>query len=107
MDGLGHVIHERLFTVELAEGREPRLQEPDVLGNLTPTVASDGLPAAASLPEPTAWLNEHALAPFIGEVRAERLSEVDRIADHVELSLTEVLGRIDQEIGRAVEEVDK
>ena len=107
VDGLGHVIHERLFTVELAEGREPRLQEPDVLGNLTPTVASDGLPAAASLPEPTAWLNEHALAPFIGEVRAERLSEVDRIADHVELSLTEVLGRIDQEIGRAVEEVDK
>ena len=44
VDGLGHVIHERLFTVELAEGREPRLQEPDVLGNLTPTVASDGLP---------------------------------------------------------------
>ena len=107
VDGLGHVIHERLFTVELAEGREPRLQEPDVLGNLTPTVASDGLPAVASLSEPTAWLNEHALAPFIGEVRAERLSEVDRIADHVELSLTEVLGRVDQEIGRAVEEVEK
>ena len=107
VDGLGHVIHERLFTVELAEGREPRLQEPDVLGNLTPTVASDGLPAVASLSEPTAWLNEHALAPFIGEVRAERLSEVDRIAEHVELSLTEVLGRVDQEIGRAVEEVEK
>ncbi len=107
VDGLGRVIHERLFTLELAEGGAPRLREPDVLGNLTPTSVSDGLPAAASLPEPTAWLNRHALAPFIGEVREERLAEVERIAEHVELSLTEVLQRIDQEIGRAAEEVEK
>ncbi len=107
VDGLGHVIHERLFVVELAETGEPRLREPDILGNLTAAAAPDGLPAAASLPEATEWLHEHALGPFIAEVRLERLEEVDRIAEHVELSLTEVLQRIDQEIGRASEDLDK
>ena len=40
-------------------------------------------------------------------MKEERIPEVDRIAEHVELSLTEVLGRVDLEIGRAQEEVDR
>jgi len=105
VDGIGHVIHERLFTVELTDDGTPCLREPDVLGDLSPATASTELPSLALLPEATAWLNEHALVPFINEVRAERLAEVERIAEHVELSLTEVLQRIDEEIGRAAEEV--
>ena len=104
VDGIGHVIHERLFTVELSEGGEPRLREPDILGNLSPAATPGGLPPIVSMPEATAWLNEHAFTPFMDEVRAERLPEVERIADHVELSLTEVLLRTDQEIGRATED---
>ena len=105
VDGLGHVIHERLFTVELSEGGEPSLREPDILGNLNPASTPGSLPPIVSLPEATAWLNENAFTPFIDEVRAERLPEVERVADHVELSLTEVLLRTDQEIGRATEDV--
>ena len=114
VDGLGQVIHERLFTVELANDGSPCLREPDVLGNLSPTGACGDLPplssvpaqaGVAALPEVTAWLNENALAPFIDEVRSERLAEVERIGEHVELSLTEVLQRIDEEIGRAADEV--
>ncbi len=105
VDGLGHVIHERLYVVELSEEGTPRLSEPSVLGNLTPAEPPDDLPAVASLPEADAWLNEHAFRPFIDEVRAERFSEVERIANHVELSLTEVLARSDQEIGRANEDM--
>ena len=107
VDGLGQVIHERLFTVELANEGPPCLREADVLGNLSPTALSGDRPPVATLPEATAWLNENALIPFINEVRAERLDEVDRISEHVELSLTEVLQRIDEEIGRAAEEVDQ
>ena len=107
VDGLGQIIHERLFTVELAGDGSPCLREPDVLGNLSPTAAPRTLPPVAILPEANAWLNESALVPFINEVRQERLTEVERIAEHVELSLTEVLQRIDEEIGRAAEEVDK
>ena len=104
VDGLGKVIHERLFTVELGNDGLPRRREPDVLGNLSPTSVPADLPVVATLPEATAWLSENALTPFLDEVRSERLAEVDRIGEHVELSLTEVLQRLDQEIGRAADE---
>jgi superfamily II DNA or RNA helicase len=107
VDGLGQSIHERLFVVEMSECGPPRLQEIDVLGNLIPADQALSPPPAAALPEATGLLNEEALVPFLDEVRAERLSEVDRIAAHVELSLTEVLQRTDDEIGRASEEVEK
>ena len=105
VDGLGRVIHERLFTVELGEGREPQLREPDTLGNMTPAAAPDTLPTAATLPEATTWLNEHALMPFIANVRAERVAEADRVGEHVELSLKEVLQRADVEVGHASNDV--
>ncbi len=105
VDGLGQVIHERLFTVELPSNGLPRLCEPDILGNMIPAVATDDLPPVAAIPEATAWLNENALMPFIDEVRTERLAEIKRIGEHVELSLTEVLGRVDEELGRAADEL--
>lgn len=70
VDGLGHIIHERLFVVELSPDGTANLRELDVLGNLTATDAATALPSIASLPEATAWLNEHALMPFLDEVRA-------------------------------------
>ncbi len=106
VDGLGQVIHERLFAVELSDEHAPCLREPETLGNLIPAPAPDDLPTVASFSEMTEWLNEHALIPFLEEVRTERLAEVDRIAKHVKLSLTEVIQRIDQEIGRASEDRD-
>ena len=106
VDGLGHVIHERLFVLELAQDGTPCLREPDVLGNLSPTLATPVLPPVAAFPEATGWLHDNALVPFVNEVRADRLAEVERIAEHVRLSLTEVLQRIDDEIGRAAAEVD-
>ncbi len=107
VDGLGNVIHERLFTVESTGEGSPSLREADILGNLSPAPAPGDPPAAATLPYPDGWLHEHALMPFIEEVRAERLEQVDRVAEHVELSLTQVLQRVDDEIGRAAEEVRK
>ena len=105
VDGLGQIIHEQLFAVEMTTDGSLRLREPSVLGDLSPAAAPDELPTVATLPEETAWLNENALAPFIEKARAGRSAEVDRISEHVELSLTEILQRIDQEIGRAADEV--
>ncbi len=106
VDGLGQVIHERLFAVELRDGSAPRRRDPGVLANMTRARAPNGLPAVARLPEETAWLNENALVPFVEEIRWERRAEVGRVAEHVELSLTEILQRHDEEIGRAADEVD-
>ena len=80
--------------------KEPRRCEPGVLGDLRPASVPDGLPEIARGPEPVSWLQEHALVPFLDATRGERLAEVERVADHVELSLTDLLQRTDEEIGR-------
>jgi superfamily II DNA or RNA helicase len=107
VDGLGHVVHERLFAVEIAEDGTPRLQEPGLLGNFAPADPPAEMPAVAVLPEAMAWLHENALAPFLEETRKDRLTEVDRVSAHVELSLTELLQRADEEIGRAAADVEQ
>ena len=119
VDGLGNVVHERLFAVELRQEKEPRLCEPDILGNLIPVRGSEQdqsnemaslpepLPPVASMPEPSTWLHENAFKPFLEETAQDRLSEVERIAKHVELSLTELLMRADNEIGKAAAEVEQ
>ena len=107
VDGLGHVAHETVFAVELAGGGAPRRCEPGVLGDLTPAPVPDELPEVAHRPEPTAWLQEHVLRPLLEATRAERAAEVERVARHVELSLTELLQRTDDEIGRAAGDVDE
>jgi superfamily II DNA or RNA helicase len=107
VDGLGQVVHERLFAVEISDDGEPRLQEPGLLGNFAPADPPAEMPAVAALPEATTWLHDHALVPFLEETRKDRLSEVERVSAHVELSLTELLQRADEEIGRAAAEVDQ
>ena len=106
VDGLGHVIRERVFVVEVPTEGAPRLCETDVLGNLTPSVVPEDLPAVAGYAEPSAWLGREALADFIKVVRDEVCADIDRIAEHIEMSLTEVLQRTDHEIGRATEDVE-
>jgi SNF2 family DNA or RNA helicase len=108
VDGLGLVIHERLFAVEISESGERRLGEPTALGNFVPTKRPKGLPAALiEAEESAAWLKGQALDPFLDEIRVERQGEVERVAAHVDLSLTELLQKADEEIGRAAAEVEK
>jgi len=107
VDGLADVIHERMFAVEVASDGSAALRDPGVLGNLNPAPAPDRLPAVATLAEPRAWLNERVLVPFLEEVRADRTAEVERIRQHVETSLTELIFREDQRIARLHEDVER
>jgi superfamily II DNA or RNA helicase len=107
VDGLGQIIHERLFAVEIMENDQPHLREPGILGNLLPPNADCEIPTVAYLPEETSWLNQNAFTPFLEEVRVERVSEIDRISAHVELSLTELIQKADEEVGKAAMEVEK
>jgi superfamily II DNA or RNA helicase len=107
VDGLGHTVHERLYAIEIDREGEARLREPSILGDLTLGVMPDEMPAVASLPEATDTLNRLALRPFLEEVRDERVAEVERIAAHVDTSLTELLAKADQEIGRANEDQEQ
>jgi superfamily II DNA or RNA helicase len=100
VDGTGKIIHERLFAIEIPEGGEPILREPTIVGDLQPALTPDPLPDVASMPEATSVLQEQALTPFLEEVKAERIEEIERIRDHVEISLTELVARADLDIGR-------
>ena len=107
VDGLGDVIHERMFALEIAPDKEPILREPNVIGNFTPAASPPTLPEIASLPEPSDWLQDHVLQPFLEDVRKDRLADLERVAQHIEISLTELIQRADDEIGRACDEVSK
>ena len=107
VDGLGRVVHERLFAVELGDEVAPKLQDTAMLGNLVAAESPATLPPIVELPEATVWLHANALALFLDETRKERLAEVERVSAHVELSLTELLQRADEEIGRAAADVEQ
>ncbi|MGH7932886.1 MAG: helicase-related protein, partial [Candidatus Binataceae bacterium] len=107
VDGLGDTIHERHFAVETGAEGETNLRDPGVLGNLTPASAPNTLPPVAQLPEPRAWLSDHALMPFLEEIQKDRLAEVQRVARHVDLSLTELIYREDQRIARLQEDAER
>ena len=107
VDGLGSVVHERVFAVETASDGQPRRCEPGMLGDLTPARTPDVLPELARQSEPLAWLQEHVLEPFLKETRAERLAEIGRVVNHVELSLKELVQRADDEIGRVNADVER
>ncbi len=107
VDGHGQVIHERLFTLELGADGPCAVHESTVFGDLIPAEPPEALPNVAALPEATDWLHAQALRPFLEEVREDRQDEVDRIAAHVELSLTELLQRADGEIGKASEDMEE
>jgi hypothetical protein len=107
VDGLGQTVHERLFALQMTSGGDCTIVDPGVLGDLVAAPVPSDLPAIAAREEPTGWLHQNALSDFLDEVREERLREVDRISAHIELSLTELLGKTDEEIGRAAADVEQ
>ena len=107
VDGLGQIIHERLFAVVLSNNGTEILQDANMLGDLIPAPVPEELPTLATIPEETVYLNEDALVPFIRKIHKEREAEIKRINDHVEISLMEILQRVDEEIGRAHDEVNR
>jgi superfamily II DNA or RNA helicase len=107
VDGLHKIIHERLFVVEVKADGAAERKDQALLGNFSPSPMPPQLPAVAMLPEPTEWLHAEVLRPFITEIQQERMAEIDRVAHHVELSLTTLIEKADQEVGRAQLEKEK
>jgi hypothetical protein len=107
VDGLGQIVHERLFAVEIFEDKDPVLRDPWMLGDLQPAKLSGELPVVANLPEAKPFLDSQALQPFLEEVEKDRVSETERVARYVDISLTELIGKEDQKIGRLSDERDR
>ncbi|MFP3040302.1 SNF2-related protein [Treponema primitia] len=106
VDGLGQIIHERFFAVQLKKDEIPELCESSALGDFTPATIPDILPQVAFIPEADAFMQTNAYQPFLEEIRNERLLELKRIVSHVELSLNELIQKADEEIGKIAAEVE-
>jgi hypothetical protein len=78
-----------------------------VIGNLVPGKVPVVLPPIASAEEVTAWLHENALRPFLEEVKQERFAEIERVKAHVDFSLSELIQREDDRIGKVQLQVER
>ena len=107
VDGMGHVVHERLFAVQIDSDGQLKLSGPTILANLQPAGVPESLPDIANALEPVEWLQRNALSPFLEEVRQDRVAEVERILAHIEMSLKELISKEDTAIGRWAEEADR
>jgi hypothetical protein len=107
VDGLGQVVHEKIYGVEIDGSGNHSLCEATALVDFVSADPPPELPEVAHSPEPIDWLNREVLQVFLQKTREERHAEVQRIEDHVVLSLTELLQKADEEIGRIGEEAQR
>jgi superfamily II DNA or RNA helicase len=95
-DGLGNVLHRRLFVVETAIDGALAVRQPTLFLDLVPAPVGteagtdDGLPGNDMVEQA---LIEKALEPFLEEIQQSRLKEIDTIAAHMEISLNELIHR--------------
>lgn len=95
-DGMGNVIHQRLYVVETDAAGVMIIRQPTIFLDLIPapekTVAPviDGLPGHA---EAEHFLSKHLLGTFLEEVRETRQREVNTIRKHLDLSLMTLIDR--------------
>jgi hypothetical protein len=95
-DGRGNTVSRRLFIVQADEASTLTLRQPTYLAALafapvgTPVPNDAGMPDRARVEQA---LVEKALNPFLEEIAAQRASEVETIARHLEISLGELIHR--------------
>lgn len=95
-DGLGAVVSRRLFVVQTDTMGAFTIRQPTYFLDLTAAPAGTAAPASEGLPDRAAVehaLLANALAPFLAEVGAARMREVDVISRHLEISLGELIHR--------------
>jgi hypothetical protein len=95
-DGLGNILHRRLFVVETALDGAMEIRQPTAFLDLVPAEpgteagTDDGLPGPEAVEQA---LIDRALQPFLREIEHARLKEIETISTHVEISLKELIHR--------------
>jgi superfamily II DNA or RNA helicase len=95
-DGLGNILHRRLFVVETSMDGSLAVRQPTLFLDMVPAPAGteagtdDGLPGGDVVEQA---LIEKALEPFLEEIQQSRLKEIDTISAHMEISLNELIHR--------------
>ncbi len=95
-DGRGHTLHRRLFVVETALDGAVTMRQPTLFLDLIPAPTGAAAPDRAEMPDigglETALYQER-LNDFLAEVKAEREHEIERVRQHIEISLEALIDR--------------
>jgi len=95
-DGRGQSLHRRLFVVETSNGGEMAVRQPTLLLDIIPAAAASDLVKSTSLPERSQVeqvLYQRALQPWLEQTAGERAREIERVAEHVRISLDALINR--------------
>lgn len=107
VDGLGHVLHRRLFVLATAPDGAIQLKQPTIFLDIVPAKDAPTVPTVTGLPDQNRLeqhLVRYALRDFLAEVQAERQREVAVVTRHVELSLNELLNKQNLKLGELIEQ---
>lgn len=95
-DGRSNVLHKRLFVVEQDGDGALRVRQPTVFLDLALAPKETPAPEGATDPDHAAMeavLYRDALTPLLEEVRTQREGEIQRITEHIDISLNAVIDR--------------
>jgi len=95
-DGLGNVLHRRLFAVQASATGELSVRQPTIFLDLTVAPKGTAAPSPdglSSREQREQALMEKCLTGFLAEIAAQRKKETDTIRRHIEISLNELIHR--------------
>ncbi|MEI6342442.1 MAG: helicase-related protein [Verrucomicrobiota bacterium] len=95
-DGRANQLHRRLFAVQVSPAGQLTIRQPTVLLDLSLAPKGTPVPVAPGLPDGSqveSFLIEEALQPLLAETAAQRRRETSTIAEHLEISLRELIHR--------------
>jgi superfamily II DNA or RNA helicase len=95
-DGWGHILHRRLYVLEVAQDGTVTVRQPTIFLDLTPAPKGTAVPDSSTLPTRAHLeqvLYERELVALQQEVQQEREKEIATITHHMELSLKTLIDR--------------
>jgi len=106
-DGRSNILNKRLFVVEQDSNGSLRVRQPTVFLDLALAPKGTVVPNGLSEPDPSAMearLYQDALTPLLDEVRNQREGEIQRITDHIDISLNTVIDRLQLQFADLMEQ---
>jgi len=106
VDGLGHILHRKLFVVSSEMDGTLSVRQPTVFLDIILADHKPSIPDNVSLPSVSdmeQYLVKSALNSYLAEVQAQRVKETDTIARHLDLSLTALIDKQNIKLAEYIE----
>ena len=104
-DGIGHVLHKRLFVIETKADGSIAVRQPTVFLDLSLAPKATPIPDhlnIANRQKAEEILYREALVPLLNSEHKQRQEEVKTISEHLEISLNAIIDRVQIQFGELI-----